>query len=110
VPPEGELGPSAPEHLGDAGRALWHAIIADYRINDAGGLALLGQAAEACDRVAECRRLITEQGAVIRSNGAVRAHPLLATERDARAAMLRAIRYMNLDVEPLGAVGRPVGY
>jgi hypothetical protein len=72
-------------------------------------LALLGQACEACDRVAECRSLIAEHGAVIRSQGAVRAHPLLASERDARAAMLRALRYLNLDVEPLKAIGRPPG-
>jgi hypothetical protein len=72
-------------------------------------LALLAQASEACDRVAECRGIIAEQGAVIRSQGAVRAHPLLAAERDARAAMLRAIRYLNLDVEPLKAIGRPPG-
>jgi len=108
VPPEDGLG--VPAHLSDAGRSLWRSIVADYKINDAGGLALLGQACEAADRVAECRALIAEQGAVVRSNGAVRAHPLLAAERDARAAMLRAIRYMNLDVEPLQAVGRPVGH
>jgi hypothetical protein len=79
----------------------------DYQIRDAGGLALLAQACEAADRVAECRQIILEQGAVIRSQGAMRAHPLLAAERDARAALLRALRYLNLDVEPLKAVGRP---
>jgi phage terminase small subunit len=110
MPLEGDLGPGVPEHLGDAGQSLWQSIMADYRISDAGGLALLGQACEAADRVAECRKLIAEQGAVIRSQGAVRAHPLLAAERDARAAMLRAIRYLNLDIEPLKAVGRPAGY
>jgi P27 family predicted phage terminase small subunit len=109
VPITADPLPKVPAHLGDAGRALWHSIMTDYQITDAGGLALLGQACEACDRVAECRELIAAQGAVVRSQGAVRAHPLLAAERDARAAMLRALRYLNLDVEPLKAIGRPLG-
>ena len=106
---ERDLAPTVPAHLGDAGLQLWTAIMKDYQIGDAGGLALLGQACEAADRVEECRRTIAEQGAVIRSQGAIRAHPLLAAERDARAAMLRALRYLNLDVEPIKAIGRPPG-
>ena len=109
VPLGGDPLPTVPGHLGDAGRALWHSIMKDYQISDAGGLALLGEACAAADRVAECRELIAEQGAVVRSQGAIRAHPLLASERDARAAMLRALRYLNLDVEPLKAIGRPPG-
>jgi hypothetical protein len=93
----------------EAGGALWQSIMRDYGIHDAGGLALLQQVSKASDRVAEYRTTIAEQGAVIRSQGAVRDHPPLAAERDARAAMLRAIRYLNLDVEPLKAIGRPPG-
>ena len=102
--------PSVPAHLGDAGRELWQSIQKDYAISDAGGLALLQQACEAADRVAECRVTIAADGAVVRSGRSVRAHPLLAAERDARAAMLRAIRYLGLDIEPLrDRPGRPSG-
>lgn len=42
--------------------------------------------------------------------GAIRGHPMLATMRDARAAMLAALRHLNLDVEPLrDGPGRPPG-
>jgi len=112
VGPAGFLGetPAAPAHLGDAGRLLWQEIQAQYQIADAGGRALLQQAAEAADRVNECREIVAAQGAVVRvKGGAPRAHPLLSVERDARAAMLRAVRFLNLDTEPLQAVGRPPG-
>jgi hypothetical protein len=39
---------------------LWYSIMTDYQIGDAGSLAPLGQACEACDRVAECREIIAE--------------------------------------------------
>lgn len=102
--------PAPPEHLGAAGRDLWLSIQNQYEITDAGGCALLQQAAEAADRVRECRELIAEQGAVMRTKTGAKAHPLLATERDARAALLRAVRYLGLDIEPLrDKPGRPPG-
>lgn len=37
-------------------------------------------------------------------------HPLLSVERDARAAMLAALKQLNLDLEPLrDGPGRPGG-
>ena len=44
---------SPPPGLGEAGAKLWHAIHADYVIDDAGGLAMLQQICAAADRVAE---------------------------------------------------------
>jgi hypothetical protein len=42
--------------------------------------------------------------------GQLRAHPAVAIERDARDQMLRALKLLNLDIEPLrGRVGRPAG-
>jgi hypothetical protein len=99
---------SAPEHLGAAGRELWTSIQASYQISDPGGLALLRTAAEASDRVAACREMLDQQGAVIMVKGIPRAHPAAAIERDARAALIRALKELHLDLEPLrDGPGRP---
>lgn len=102
-------GPQPPPHLGEDGRKLWLDIQRAYQIDDPGGLVLLRVACEALDRAESCRQLIDEQGAMLTIRGIPRAHPALAAERDARAAIVRAIRNLNLDLEPLKAIGRPAG-
>jgi hypothetical protein len=99
-----------PAHLADAGRELWSSIQSGYKISDPGGLALLRVACEAADRVASCRKMLDEAGEVIFIKGVPRAHPAAAIERDARAALIRALKELHLDVEPLrDAPGRPEG-
>jgi hypothetical protein len=105
---EAQTAPS-PKHLGDAGREIWDMTMHSYRISDPGGLALLRTAAEAADRVASCRRQLDEQGEVIVIKGIPRAQPAAAIERDARAALIRALKELHLDVEPLRDIGRPAG-
>jgi hypothetical protein len=101
---------AVPEHLGDAGREIWTGIQASYGITDPGGLALLRTAAEAADRVSSCREMLASQGEVIMVKGIPRAHPAAAIERDARAALIRALKELHLDVEPLrDRPGRPEG-
>lgn len=68
---------------------------------------LLRVACEVLDRAERCRRLIDEQGELLTVRGVPRAHPALAAEGDARAAIVRAVRHLNLDLEPLKAIGRP---
>src|SRR5687768_1962465 len=89
---------SVPEHLGAAGRELWASIQASYAIADPGGLALLQQAAEAADRIASVRRQIDEQGELLVIKGIPRVNPLCAVERDQRAALVRCLRNLNLDI------------
>jgi hypothetical protein len=110
------VGPNPPDfrepppHLGEDGRELWRSIMEQYQISDAGGLALLRTAAEAADRIASVRRQIDEKGELLVIKGIPRINPLCAVERDQRAALVRAIRAMNLDIEPLRAApGRPAG-
>jgi P27 family predicted phage terminase small subunit len=102
--------PKPPRHLRKPGRALWAAIQGDYRVEDACGLALLTAACEARDRAEAAREEIAADGMTWRdSKGGLRPHPLLATERDARAASVAALRALGFDAEPVGEVGRPVG-
>jgi hypothetical protein len=102
--------PGPPPSLAEDGRKLWHDIQGAYMIDDPGGLVLLRVACEALDRAERCRRLIDEQGELVFIKGIPRAHPALGAERDARAAIVRAIRNLNLDLEPLrDRPGRPAG-
>ncbi len=80
-----------------------------YGIDDDAGLLLLQTATECFDRMRQCQTAIDSDGATILDRfGQTKAHPLLATERDARAQMLAALTKLNLDLEPLrNAPGRP---
>lgn len=91
-----------PAGLSAEARAWWRRLVADYAIEDPAGLLLLQSALEARDRMAECQRAITRDGAAVRDRwGQIKPHPLLPAERDNRAAMLAALKALNLDLEPL---------
>jgi hypothetical protein len=99
-----------PEHLGAPGRELWASIQESYKITDPGGLALLQTAAEASDRIASVRAQIDKQGELLVIKGAPRVNPLCAVERDQRAALIRALKELHLDLEPVrDRPGRPEG-
>lgn len=88
--------PKPPRHLAAPGRAFWRQVLADYQL-DAGGLALLAQACECLDRIAQARALIAEEGLVTGSQrGGGRVHPAAQLERDNRTLFLRALHQLNL--------------
>jgi P27 family predicted phage terminase small subunit len=101
----------APSNLSPEAQRWWRSIISEYGISDGAGLLLLQQALEAFDRVRGAQAQIAQDGLVSRgSKRQARAHPLLAVERDSRAAMLASLRSLNLDLEPLrDRPGRPAG-
>jgi hypothetical protein len=102
--------PEPPEHLSADGLALWRGIQEEYGIDDSAGLELLRQAAECADRIASVRQQIDETGELLTIRGIPRVNPLCAVERDQRAALVRCIRHLNLDLEPLHSrPGRPAG-
>ncbi len=55
------------------------------------------------------RKQIDEAGELLTVRGVPRVNPLCAVERDQRAALVRCLRNLNLDLEPLKARGRPPG-
>ena len=101
-----------PKHLKALARAHGAALVADYpdiAADEAGrGILLVGLAA--WQRNQAIRDAIDEQGLTVMDRwGQPKAHPLLAAERDTRAQYLAALKQLNLDVEPIGPIGRPPG-
>ena len=98
-----------PRTLDEKGRALWDRVMAEYAIQDAGGIELLLLACEATDRIYALREEIEHDGAVIRSrNGAIKEHPALRAEIAAMAFVSRTLARLGLDVEPVRPTsGRP---
>lgn len=92
--------PGPPKHLAATGKRLWTSVLSEFTVDDAAGLALLRAACEAADRADQARRRIAREGAVVKDRfGQLKAHPAVAIERDARAAMISAFRAMHLAPE-----------
>ena len=111
VNPSSRTNPLAPPTgLGEAGRKLWHAIHADYVVEDSAGLEMLTQICAAADRVAEYDEEIGRDGVTIRVKGTVREHPLLKIRLGTASFILRSLHRLNLDVvAPRTTIGRPAG-
>ena len=64
-----------PRKLGEHGLALWRSVMAEYAIQDAGGVEMLCQARQALDRAEALREQIEIDGDVIRSKSMLKDHP-----------------------------------
>ncbi|MDP3816688.1 P27 family phage terminase small subunit [Pseudomonas sp.] len=87
-----------PATLEEAGRELWKTVLAEY---DLGGtsLVILRSMCEAADRAAQCHAQLKQDGPIVPGgSGQPVAHPLLAIEVKARAAMLAHARALKLDL------------
>jgi hypothetical protein len=72
----------------------------DFDISDAGGLALLEQAALAYDRAERLRIEIDRDGEIIRARGkAPREHPGLKIELAARSFVVRTLQRLGINLE-----------
>lgn len=88
----------APAHLSQAARALWSRLHSSFVLDDPGSLAMLRVACESFDRAERARKLVDADGECVRDRfGQLRANPACAVERDARAALLTALRALRLD-------------
>jgi len=99
-----------PRKLGDAGLSLWQSIQSEYRIDDAAGIELLMQACEAADRVARLAEGIDKDGEVIETENGPKAHPALKEQLSHRAFIVRTLRALGLNLEPVRSVGRPTAW
>lgn len=90
----------APGHLSDQSRALWRRIDADYELEDH-HRRLLTLACEALDRCDQARTALTEHGLVcMDGQGNPKPRPEVGIERDARIAVARLFRELNLEDAP----------
>jgi P27 family predicted phage terminase small subunit len=101
----------APKHISKEGNSLWNKILNEYCIQDEAGLFILQTAMEAFDRMREAQAIIKAEGLTVLDRfDQKKAHPLTTVERDARSAMMQAMKSLNLECEPLkDRPGRPDG-
>jgi hypothetical protein len=99
-------GISPPRELGQHGLALRNAVMAEYRIEDRGGIELLAQVCAAQDRVKSLKAAIDRDGT---KNGP-KAHPALRDELQIRSFICRTLERLGLNVEVVKPVDRPSGY
>ncbi|MCF8025669.1 MAG: phage terminase small subunit P27 family [Desulfobacteraceae bacterium] len=104
--------PKAPKTLSKEAAGWWRKLQAEYSIEDEAGRLLLQTALESFDRMRQCQETIKAEGQTVLDRfQQAKAHPLLATERDARSQMMQALKQLNLDIEisPHPGPGRPPG-
>jgi len=101
----------APGHLSKEAKKIWKGLLSEYGIEDIAGLKILRVSLEAFDRAQAAREKIDLEGMTIKDKfDQTKPHPLLANERDSRAAFLSGLKALNLDLEPLrDKPGRPGG-
>jgi hypothetical protein len=103
--------PAPPGKLGETGTALWRAVTTNYEFADPGSTEILFQAWAAADRAEACRRIVDQDGELIRTKAGTRSHPLLRDELNNRTFVVRSLGRLGLDLEPLrSGPGRPPGY
>ena len=90
--------PAPPEHLTEPAAAFWRDVVTEYEL-DAHNLKRLEAACDSYDRMCAARRAVLEAGMVFEDRfGQVKPSPAIAIERDARLALLRALRELGLDI------------
>lgn len=86
----------APRGLSTRSRRFWNTITAEWSL-DVQYLELLRQCCQAMDRVDEARTVLEREGlTVVDRYGQTKPHPCVNVERDARIAVARLIRELNL--------------
>jgi hypothetical protein len=92
-----------PRGLAAAGRRLWDAVTGDYEL-DAPELALLEEACRVRDFIADLRRKVAADGAVIQSSQGPRVHPAAVEARQQSLALAKLVTSRGLPKGILGDV------
>jgi P27 family predicted phage terminase small subunit len=92
--------PPPPAHLSKSARKWWQATLQRYVLAEH-HLRLLQLCCEAWDRSQAARGQLEREGLTVPGReGGIRPHPCIAIERDARLAVARLVRELDLDTEP----------
>ncbi len=90
-----------PEGLSERAQAFWVEVVGSYVVDDAPGRELLLRACQAIDLADSARAVYLADGLTVTTRlGEVRAHPMVAVERDARLAIARLLRELRITEEP----------
>jgi phage terminase small subunit len=91
-------------------RKLWRRVLEGWDLDPA-ALAILDSACRALMRVREAQDLIAAGGLMVKDRfGQDKPHPATTVEHNAKQTLLRNLRALNLDLEPLNPrPGRPPG-
>mgnify|MGYP006442489863 CR=1 FL=1 len=89
---------------------IYEAIKDEYGIDDRGGLLLLKQAFECYDEMRKAQKAIEKNGITFTDRfGQTKPNPAQKVVKDSRNQMLKCIKDLNLDIEPLkDGPGRPL--
>ncbi len=107
-----ERRPKPPRTLSPEARRWWKRLMNEYTLDDTGALLLLEVALTSFDEMRAAEKIIKEEGLITTTTttNARHLHPAAAVVRDARLGMLRALKALNLDVDPpRPGTGRPPG-
>ena len=98
----------APLHLQPETRRWFRYVVTEWADLEPHHVRILTAACEAWDRCCQAREVIDDKGLTFEDRfGAPRTRPEIGIERDSRLAFLRAVRELDLDVEPPSQPGRP---
>jgi phage terminase small subunit len=89
-----ESKPSRP--LGEHGQALWRRVTAEYAIDDAAGVEMLTQCCQAVDLAEALSDRIAEDGEIVRTPTAIKAHPAIKDGLAARGFVVRTLQKLGL--------------
>ena len=97
-----------PASLSKRAKDQWAKYLAEFEINDAHGLFVLAAAMEAYDVLLNATDNVKKNGSTFTNRyGEIKGNPAVLHARDARTAMLAALKALHLDVTPPGKPGRP---
>jgi P27 family predicted phage terminase small subunit len=89
-----------PAHLSQSAQDWWRSTVEGYILEEH-HLRVLQLALEAWDRSQQAREQLQKEGLTVPGReGGIRPHPCVAIERDARLAVARLLRELDLDIEP----------
>ena len=107
-PADGKARPKSPRGYTLEARRLWEQVVEGWDL-DPPATTILDLACHALQRIREAQQLIARDGLVVTDRfGQRKPNPAAAIERDAKQTLLRSLRALNLDLEPLrDGPGRP---
>jgi len=94
-----ETWPEPPEHLSEKAKTLFGFYVGKT-VRAPGQITLFIKGLESMDQADECGRIIREEGLSVKSerSGLQRQHPLLNTQRETTAQMLKVWKELRLNI------------